>query len=88
MKNAQSTRRTSNSRKVIGTKPNSVLAHYWHLVAWSRDLADKPLAVKLLDHPVVVWRSESGVAAFHDLCIHRGTPLSLGWTENGRIVCA
>jgi phenylpropionate dioxygenase-like ring-hydroxylating dioxygenase large terminal subunit len=88
MKNAQSTRRTSNSHKASATKPDSVLAHYWHPVAWSRDVADKPLAVKLLDHPVVVWRSESGVAAFHDLCIHRGTPLSLGWTENGRIVCA
>jgi phenylpropionate dioxygenase-like ring-hydroxylating dioxygenase large terminal subunit len=72
-----------------GTDPSdNVLHHYWHAVARSRDLADKPLAVKLLDQPVVIWRSANGVAAFQDLCVHRGTPLSLGRTENGRIVCA
>jgi phenylpropionate dioxygenase-like ring-hydroxylating dioxygenase large terminal subunit len=66
----------------------NVLHHYWHAVARSHDLTDKPLAVRLLDHPVVLWRSTNGVAAFHDLCMHRGTPLSLGWIDNGQIVCA
>jgi len=88
MKNGQSTRKSSNRREATATKDDSVLSHYWHPVAWSRDLGDKPLPVKLLDHSVVLWRWENGVAAFHDLCIHRGTPLSLGWIDNGRIVCA
>lgn len=83
MKNSQPTKNASNGKKI-----DNVLTHYWHPVAWSRDVAEKLLAVKLLDHPVVLWRSESGVVAFHDLCIYRGTPLSLGWCENGRIVCA
>ena len=68
--------------------PDNVLHHYWHAVARSQDLTDKPLPVKLLDHPVVIWRSQNEVVAFHDLCVHRGTPLSLGWLDNGHIVCA
>jgi len=49
MKNGQSTRKTSNRRKATATKDDSVLSHYWHPVAWSRDLGDKPLPVRLLD---------------------------------------
>ncbi|MBM4260802.1 MAG: hypothetical protein FJ145_05090 [Deltaproteobacteria bacterium] len=57
MKNSSSTGKSAN-----GKKTDKVLAHYWHPVAWSRDLADKPLAVKLLDRNVVLWRTEHGVA--------------------------
>ncbi|HET9549188.1 MAG TPA: hypothetical protein VFQ03_03380, partial [Candidatus Binatia bacterium] len=64
MKNVQSTRKISQSLKSTETNGDGVLTHYWHPVAWSRDVADKPVAVKLLDHPVVLWRSDSGVAAF------------------------
>ena len=67
---------------------DNILQHHWHAVARAQDLAEKPLAVKLLDQNVVLWRSQNKVVAFHDLCVHRGTPLSLGWTESGRIVCA
>ena len=84
MKNTQLSAAISDS---VESSAN-VLHHHWHPVAWSREVAEKPVAVKLLDNPIVLWRSESGIVAFHDLCIHRGTPLSLGWTDNGRIVCA
>jgi len=51
-------------------------------------VADKPVKAKLLDQPLVLWRSNGRVAVFYDLCIHRGTPLSLGWLDNGELVCA
>jgi phenylpropionate dioxygenase-like ring-hydroxylating dioxygenase large terminal subunit len=79
---------TEVNHKAATAPSDNVLHHYWHAVARSQDVTDKPLAVKLLDHPVVLWRSDTGIVAFHDLCVHRGTPLSLGWTENGYIVCA
>lgn len=88
MKMKQSSARVSNPPKLVAPQSDNILDHYWHPVAWSRDVAEKPLAVKLLDHSVVLWRSATGVVAFNDLCIHRGTPLSLGRTDNGRIVCA
>jgi phenylpropionate dioxygenase-like ring-hydroxylating dioxygenase large terminal subunit len=79
---------TERSPRAEGSATDNVLHHCWHPVARSQDLADKPLPVKLLDQPVVIWRSEKRVVAFYDLCVHRGTPLSLGWIDNGRIVCA
>ena len=65
-----------------------VLREYWHPVAFADDLNDGPVSVQLLDERVAVCRLGGDVKAFYDLCIHRGTPLSLGWVEGDRIVCA
>ncbi len=70
-----------------GLEGGEVLRHYWHPVAHSREVADRPLAVKLLDQPLVLWRAGGQVAAFYDLCVHRGTPLSLGWIDDDQLVC-
>jgi phenylpropionate dioxygenase-like ring-hydroxylating dioxygenase large terminal subunit len=67
---------------------SKVLRHYWHPVARSSEVADKPFRAQLLNQPLVLWRSNGQVAAFYDLCVHRGTPLSLGWLDNGELVCA
>lgn len=64
------------------------LAAYWHPIATSEDVTDQPKRFKLLEQPVVVFRTETGVSAFNDLCIHRGAALSLGWVQDGRITCA
>ncbi len=64
------------------------LREYWHPVAYSSQLGEKPVAVKLLDERLAVCRIGGRARAFHDLCIHRGTPITLGWVENGTIVCA
>jgi len=64
------------------------LRDYWHPAAFSEEVGDKPLAVRLLDEPIAVCRVGDHLAAFHDLCIHRGTPLSLGWVEGDSIICA
>jgi vanillate O-demethylase monooxygenase subunit len=65
------------------------LRAYWHPVAYARDVGDQPRGVALLDVPIVVWRDAAGAAhAFHDLCVHRGTALSLGRVQGDEIVCA
>ena len=64
------------------------LRAFWHPVAYSREVGDRPLAVKVLDERLVLCRIQGEVRAFHDLCVHRGTPISLGWVENGTLVCA
>jgi phenylpropionate dioxygenase-like ring-hydroxylating dioxygenase large terminal subunit len=64
------------------------LRQFWHPILWSKELTDKPVAAKLLDQPLVLWRSNGKIAAFYDLCIHRGTPLSLGWVSGDQLVCA
>src|SRR5262245_42677451 len=60
----------------------------WHLVAFAAGLGADPVATDLLEEPLVLWRDASGEAhAFSDLCIHRGTALSLGTVEGDEIVC-
>jgi len=46
------------------------------------------ISVDLLDHPVLLWRTDSGIHAWRDRCPHRGTRLSLGAIRGGdTVVC-
>lgn len=63
------------------------LRNYWHPVAKADDISARPTPVQLLDERVVLFRTDSGISALKDLCIHRGTALSLGWVEDGKITC-
>ena len=63
------------------------LRRFWHPVLWADELADRPVAARLLDEPLVLVRLRDGVRAFRDLCVHRGTALSLGWVDDGCLVC-
>jgi phenylpropionate dioxygenase-like ring-hydroxylating dioxygenase large terminal subunit len=61
----------------------------WHPVALAGDVGNSPLAVQLLDQPLVLWRDGlGGVQALADRCPHRGARLSLGRvTVQGRLEC-
>lgn len=61
----------------------------WHPVAYGTDVAcDAPHGTKLLNEHLVIWRTGDGTPhAMRDLCIHRGTALSLGWVKDDCIVC-
>ena len=65
------------------------LFNCWHPVAYAREVcATKPHSTKLLDEHLVIWRTADGTPnAMRDLCIHRGTALSLGWVKNDCLVC-
>ena len=59
--------------------PPSPLRRCWHPVGYSSEVKDAPRATTLLDEPLVLWRDSAGAAhAFRDVCVHRGTALSLG----------
>ena len=60
----------------------------WHPVAFADDIGATPVATRLLDEPLVVLRLEGELVAFRDLCIHRGTALSLGTIIGDRLQCA
>jgi len=64
------------------------LRSYWHPVASSSAVGDAPVGVTLLEEDLVLFRSGDRVAAFADLCPHRGTRLSLGSvTADGCLQC-
>ncbi len=65
------------------------LSACWHPVAYASAVPPgEPVGTTLLDVPLVLWRGEDGSAvAMRDVCIHRGTALSLGWLADGCVVC-
>ena len=64
------------------------LRRFWHPVAEASQVRGEPVAVTLLGEGLVLFRSGGAVRAFADLCVHRGTRLSLGWvTEDGCLQC-
>jgi phenylpropionate dioxygenase-like ring-hydroxylating dioxygenase large terminal subunit len=74
------------------TLPNVIadplLLQEWHAVARAAAVPEnEPLGVELLGRGVVLWRSDAGIVAWEDLCIHRGAKLSLGKVANGCLSC-
>ncbi|HWD85579.1 MAG TPA: aromatic ring-hydroxylating dioxygenase subunit alpha [Solirubrobacteraceae bacterium] len=64
------------------------LRHAWHPVAFAAALGNEPLRVTLLDEPVALWRDSTGEPhALNDICIHRGTQLSLGRVVEDQLMC-
>ncbi len=65
-----------------------VLINDWHPVVSSTQLNEgEVLGVSLLGEALVLWRINDRVLAWQDLCIHRGTRLSLGRVEGEFLVC-
>jgi vanillate O-demethylase monooxygenase subunit len=67
----------------------SYARNLWYVAAWSHDVAlDKPVGVRILGEPVVLWRHSAGeVTALEDRCVHRLAPLSLGRCEGDKLRC-
>jgi phenylpropionate dioxygenase-like ring-hydroxylating dioxygenase large terminal subunit len=64
------------------------LRNCWYAAAYADELTDRPLARKLLDHHVVLFRDAHGAATvLDDRCPHRFAPLSDGQLVEGTIQC-
>jgi len=51
----------------------------WYVAAWVDEIAEQPLARRICNEPVVLFRDAEGhAAALLDMCCHRGAPLHLG----------
>ncbi len=60
----------------------------WYVACTPDELADKPLGRQICAEKMVFYRGQEGkVVAVEDFCPHRGAPLSLGYVENGNLVC-
>ena len=65
-----------------------VLVNDWHVVARSTDVLESQVAgARLLGEDLVVWRQGGQVMAWKDLCVHRGTRLSLGQVTGLGLEC-
>jgi phenylpropionate dioxygenase-like ring-hydroxylating dioxygenase large terminal subunit len=60
----------------------------WYVVAWGSEVGDAPIARRVCDRPMALYRDGSGAAvALADRCAHRGFPLSAGTVCDGTIRC-
>ncbi len=64
------------------------LPNHWYAACASVRLRRKPVATRVLDRDLVVFRDERGAArALLDRCCHRGVQLSRGRLQGGVIAC-
>ncbi len=67
---------------------DTVLINDWHIIARSTDVVEgKPLRARLLAEDLVIWRTGERIMVWQDLCVHRGTRLSLGTIEDDTLMC-
>jgi phenylpropionate dioxygenase-like ring-hydroxylating dioxygenase large terminal subunit len=60
----------------------------WYVAAWADEIEAGPLARRICNEPVVLYRDATGeVAALIDMCCHRGAPLHLGQVVEQGIQC-
>ena len=60
----------------------------WYVACTPDEIDGKPLGRQICGERMVFFRGEAGVvAAVEDFCPHRGAPLSLGYVEDGALVC-
>jgi phenylpropionate dioxygenase-like ring-hydroxylating dioxygenase large terminal subunit len=68
---------------------DKALVSDWHPIARSEDLKEGSiLPARLLEEDLVVWRIGGEVQIWQDLCVHRGSRLSLGRVQDHNLVCA
>ena len=60
----------------------------WYVAAMSNEVTDKPLGRTICNHNLVMYRGKGEtVACIEDFCPHRGAAMSLGYIEEGELVC-
>ena len=61
------------------TKITNFPLNAWYVAAWDHEVTRNPMARRILDRPLALYRTEDGVpVALADACWHRLAPLSLG----------
>ena len=65
------------------------MKNYWYIACPSSQLGVTPLASRIFDEPIVLYRDTQGkAAALEDRCCHRGVELSKGRiTADGMLAC-
>ncbi len=66
-----------------------LLVSDWHVVGRSSELGEASLSrARLLGEDLVLWRMRGEAKAWQDLCVHRGSRLSLGRVSGDLLTCA
>jgi len=81
-------RDTRNANAGATMIDDPILLDDWHVVAESAGIGTGEVrAARLLGQDLVLWRSNGGLCAWQDLCVHRGARLSRGRIQNDCLIC-
>ena len=65
-----------------------LLRNAWYIAAWADEIAAEPLARRICNDPVVLFRDGTGkVGVLADRCCHRAAPLHRGAVVDAGIQC-
>ena len=80
---------TSLRTQTSGISENDwgVLSQFWYPIAYEHEVEDTPVAAKLLDVDLVIFRAGDEIGVALDRCPHRHIKLSAGTVVNGGIRC-
>jgi phenylpropionate dioxygenase-like ring-hydroxylating dioxygenase large terminal subunit len=71
-----------------GTPCGEWFRRFWNPVAFSKELQDLPLRIRILGEDLILFRDKSGQVGCLELhCSHRGTSLEFGLIEENGIRC-
>ena len=61
----------------------------WYAICRIEEIKkDKILLKNILNQEIILWKKNTKIMAWENLCIHRGSRLSLGSIRNGVLKCA
>ncbi|HVC59907.1 MAG TPA: aromatic ring-hydroxylating dioxygenase subunit alpha [Acetobacteraceae bacterium] len=65
-----------------------LIRNAWYVAAWADEIGHAPLARRICNQPVVLFRDSGGQpAALQDMCCHRGAPLHFGKVVDQGLEC-
>jgi vanillate O-demethylase monooxygenase subunit len=77
-----------HAQQALADERTPFIRNAWYVAALGSEVGRQPLARRLLDVPVVLFRRLDGTAvALEDRCAHRSFPLSRGSLQGDHIVC-
>ena len=68
---------------------NKLLLKDWYVICRKEEIEENKILLKyIFDQEIIIWKKKERIMAWENLCIHRGSRLSLGSIKNGILKCA
>ena len=68
---------------------NKLLLKDWYVICRREEIEENKILLKyVFDQEIIIWKKKERIMAWENLCIHRGSRLSLGSINNGILKCA
>ena len=68
---------------------NKLLLKDWYVICRKDEIDENKILLKyVFDQEIIIWKKKERIMAWENLCIHRGSRLSLGSINNGILKCA